>query len=167
LDWANTEFPALVGFVGKMLFFAAGVFVTLWISPQVSEDLENERRRTAYYIKSLDVLNGDTKELLARLTTYNYEKISKNKEKEVDELRIELREMITKLHWRAIEFSLIFKGDKFEEMISNYQLSLNLIGKYLEAENKFDKAEMDQLVTDFAASTSDLVRFLAAKAERL
>lgn len=162
LNWEREAFPPLIDFTGKALLFGLGAIITLWLTPVVSYHFEQEKRKTVYYTDAIQTLSTDTKELLGRLTTYSYDDGLSVEDKK--KLRTELRETVTKLHWRAIEYALVFKDQKFRDLVTGYQVSLEKISEALKSD-KNPPEGWEGLTKDFAKATASIVATLARRAD--
>ncbi|WP_420417891.1 hypothetical protein [Pacificispira sp.] len=159
-DWSNTEFPAFHKYAFIVLSYLFTIVVTIYITPSISEDFERENRITAFYVENLKTLSTDTKDLLANLTVYpDIYSIQPN----FVDVKNEIRRDITRLHWRRVEFFIIFDDDETREILELYSESLNNISGIVGSQNP-DFDQLNNEIENFGVSSGLLMQKLADKA---
>lgn len=161
VNWKHSSFPAFHDFIVKCIVFIIGVAATYYLAPNINHHFENERRRTAYYAQAIENLSNETKILLGRLTRLSYS--SNRDEKFIDLNREEIAEIVTRLHWRSIEYALIFDDSEFTNAVKEYQLSLSSVSDRL-APMDIGSDAWRKMTEDLARSSARIVLILGKRA---
>ncbi|GEM_PF-6871430 len=163
--YANTNIPVGIQIAMQVLAFAATVIATISIAPSINEDFEKQKRRSEFYVKTIESLSNDTKDLLAEITVLRRTDIIKDERREA---YIEIKKSATKLHWRSVEFALIFDDKRASDDIKKYQKSLEEISLWSDAASRqplVDQKQMDEAVVNFGLASAQLMHRLAREAD--
>lgn len=121
-SWDNTELPAFWKYAFLLLSYALTVYLTIIITPNLNATFEEEKRKTAFFVENIKLFSEDTKDLLGDVTEL-LDKIKANED--VHDVRLSSRSTLTKLHWRRVEFSIIFSDSKPKELLTSYGTTIN------------------------------------------
>lgn len=164
-SYTNTNIPVGIQIVMQVAMFAATVIATIAIAPSINEGFEKQKRRSEFYVKTIEALSGDTKELLAEITVFRRADISDDERKRVF---IDIKKSSTKLHWRSVEFALIFDDKRASPDISEYQKALETISVLSDTASReplADQKQMDDAIANFGLASAQLMRRLAKEAD--
>ena len=62
--YERSGMPVGVQILVQIIAFIIAVLSTIYIAPSINADFEKEKRRSEFYVKAIDALNDDTKDLL-------------------------------------------------------------------------------------------------------
>ncbi len=159
-DWNKPEFPAGWSVLGKVTLISISVFVAIVVAPLVNNKFEQEARRSAFYTSTINALNNDTKELIAKFNLLHEKTLDADKK---NEIFLNIKTDISKLQWRSVEFSLIYQRE-IDPYVARYQASLEGMDSYLDAADDGNQVKPDPIIEEFGLSSARLLEFLARKA---
>jgi hypothetical protein len=159
-DWTKPSFPVGWSVLGKVIFIIISIIIAIIVAPYVNYKFEQESRRSAFYTSTIDALNNDTKELIAKFNLLHEKTIGIDKK---NEIFLDLKTDISKLQWRSVEFSLIYQRE-IDPYVARYQASLEGLDGYLDASDYGTQVKPDPIIEEFGISSARLLEFLAKKA---
>jgi len=161
--YQEKDFPAGVKAVFQAIFFLSTILVTLWLAPYVDQKFNENERKLVFYSSIINELNSDTKNLLGNLSVLTKSDIRPTKK---EDIYIDTRKIITKLHWRSVEFAIIFSGTEISDEIRRYQKSLEDLEEDLNGDGKSGKYNVDRRrFENFAYASASLLKALAVDAD--
>jgi tRNA A22 N-methylase len=115
----ETSTPLWVTLVG----FCIATFGVYYITPLINANLEKQKIKTEYVIRSLDNINTRTQEMLAELSVANRKIVADQKDysPNIDKA---LR-LATELQWKAIEIGAVLEDKESARIIENFQQKLD------------------------------------------
>ena len=141
---------------------AAAAIATYIYAPELNAKFEATKASSQYVMDNLKLLNADTAEVLASIGAYNRTAIRDGK---LDsEVRSQIERRISALHWRALEYDILFSSGEAQRVLSQYRRSLDAVGEALDAR----PADIPRVVSAgraFAESSHELMRLLTKKAD--
>jgi hypothetical protein len=97
--YQNPEFPAGLKLIIQICFIVATTLATMFVAPTVSQNFQKSERKSEFYSSIITELNSNTKQVLGEVSLLSNDKISPQKK---EDLYIDVRIGITKLHWRSV-----------------------------------------------------------------
>lgn len=157
------DLPAAFKVIFQLFLVVCTTLLTMYFVPHFQQQFEKNERKSQFYASVVNELNGDTKELLGKISVLVTNDISSNKK---ENIYIDVRVSTTKLHWRSVEFGIIFEGSDIEGEILNYQKSLSKLEQELKHIYKEPKDGMNrEAIENFAYHSAHLLHALAKKAD--
>lgn len=115
----ETNTPLWVTFLG----FCAATAGVYYVTPLINANLEKQKIKTEYVIRSLDNINSRTQEMLAEISVAN-RKIASDQKDFAPNIDKALR-LATELQWKAIEIGAVLEDQQSVLIIKNFQQRLD------------------------------------------
>lgn len=120
----STSTPLWVSLLG-FLIGGLGIYI---ITPKINQNLERQKIKSEYVVRSLENINSKTQEMFAEISIAN-RKISSNQTNFSDNIDKATR-LATELQWKALEISSVLSDRKSSAIIKLFQ---NELGKTRDA----------------------------------
>lgn len=160
--YERSGMPVGVQILIHALTFAAAVVATIYVAPSINTSFEKEKRRSEFYIKAIEALNDDTKEVLGGLVLYGSDLDADGRK----EMYADLKKGLAKLQWRSVEFALVFDDKRADDKIKRYQSALKKVDGVLSKNGiAGDASAYRPAVEEFGMASARMVEFLAHEAD--
>lgn len=130
----DSNVPLWVTIVGIL----SGAFGAYVITPLINQQLESQKIKTEYVIRSLDAINSKTQEMLSEIAIVN-RKIY-NKTQNIEENIDKATRLVAELQWKAIEISAVLDDEKSLGILMDFQEKLDAVRSKIELINSPDSA---------------------------
>lgn len=159
-SWDNTELPAFWKYLFLLLSYGLTVFITILATPNLNAKFEEERRKTAFFVENIKLFSEDTKDLLGDVTVL-IDKIESGED--IHDIKLTSRSTLTELHWRRVEFSIIFSDVKSKELLKKYGDVINQLSSEI-GKTPPNVESVANASQDFGLLSARIVELLASKA---
>lgn len=152
---AHDKMPVWMSIVGLLV----GVIFTYKVAPYVNAQFETAKMQSTYILDTLKSLNAETSGLFAEIGKINRFNAEKQKIKPED---IEpALQIISKLHWRVVEYRVVFHGEDAKNTINSYVSALSKVRESIEyartEKNSSDLSESVKIWTEQSAALIQMI----------
>lgn len=156
------KMPVWLSLLSSALAGVAAALATYHYAPDLNAKFEATKTSSQYVIENLKLLNADTSELVSSLGVYNRVAIRDGK---LDpELRNQIERRISALHWRALEYDILFTSPESKQVLARYRRALDALGAAIDGKQE-DVARSVSAGRELAEASHELMRLLTKKAD--